>query len=216
MAEEWPLFSQLGPLGALATASRLARSYARVVLAGWDLDELADTAQLIVSELVTNAVDASNGPDGQPLYEGGRLAVVHLRLLSDRARLLIEVWDTVPDALGAPVPQETDEYDESGRGLSIVESLSERWAWRRVPGWTGKVTWALMRAELPQLRHRHPSRLRLEVLSSGHCGEYRYCSDLFGGQVVPVQAAGSARRPAGDYFLRGKDQVDAEVVAGLG
>lgn len=144
MPDDWPLFSRLGPIGALLTAPRVARRYTRVVLSQWGLSDLSDTAELIVSELTTNAVRASTSPDGQPLYEGGRLAVVHLRLLSDSARLLIEVWDSVPEALGAPVARQADENDESGRGLMIVESASERWGWRRVPGWTGKVTWALL------------------------------------------------------------------------
>jgi anti-sigma regulatory factor (Ser/Thr protein kinase) len=151
MPDEWPVFSHLGPLGALPTVPRVGRRYARVVLGQWGLSDLSDTAELIISELATNAVAASTSSDGRPLYEGGRLAVIHLRLLSDRVRLLIEVWDSLPELLGAPVPRQSGEYDESGRGLTIVESASERWGWRRVPGWTGKVTWALLR----QLRREH-------------------------------------------------------------
>lgn len=153
MSDEWPLFSHLGPLGALPTVPRVGRRYVGVVLSQWGLSVLSDTAELIVSELATNAVGASSSPDGRPLYEGGRLAVIHLRLLSDRVRLLIEVWDSVPEVHGAPVARRAGEYDESGRGLTIVDSASERWGWRRVPGWRGKVTWALLR-ELRRVSQR--------------------------------------------------------------
>jgi anti-sigma regulatory factor (Ser/Thr protein kinase) len=142
MPDAWPLLSRLGPLGALPTAPRVARCYATVVLAEWHLPTLTDTAALIISELVTNAVAASTSAEGQPLYEDGRLAVIHFCLRSDLTKLLIEVWDSMP---GTPVPKETDEYDEGGRGLAIVESVAERWGWQRVPDWTGKVIWALLR-----------------------------------------------------------------------
>lgn len=153
MPDEWPLYSHLGPLGALPTAPRLARQYTRLVLAQWGMSELSEYAELIASELTTNAVAASSSPDGQPLYQSGRLAVIHLGLLSDRAQFLMEVWDSIPEVLGTPVSKETSEYDESGRGLSIVGSLSERWGWKPVPGWPGKMTWALLRVQ--QLRHKH-------------------------------------------------------------
>ena len=51
----------------------------------WGLDGLAENAELLVSELVTNAVQTMAGQEKQ--------AVVGLRLSSDNARLLIEVWD---------------------------------------------------------------------------------------------------------------------------
>lgn len=84
------------------------------------------------------------GSRGDPRIVSARVAVRHAR--RDKiARLLIEVWDAVPAVPGAPVPKETSEYDESGRGLSIVETLSEQWGWKPVPGWPGKVTWPLLR-----------------------------------------------------------------------
>src|SRR5207237_196049 len=55
----------LGPLGALPTAPRLVRGFTAVVLGGWKLAELAEDAELIVSELCSNVVRAATGPDGQ-------------------------------------------------------------------------------------------------------------------------------------------------------
>jgi hypothetical protein len=145
---EWPLSSQLGPLGALDTAPRVARSYTKLVLAEWNLNEFTETAVLIISELVTNSVRAGSTPAGRPVYDdSGHLPVVHIALRSDRVRLLVEVRDQIPVVLGTPVAKETDEYDESGRGLSIVESMSERWGYQSVSGWAGKRTWSLLRIQ---------------------------------------------------------------------
>ncbi len=63
MTASWPLFTSL-PLGALPGATPCARLHARAVLAEWGFDDLAEAAELIVSELVTNAVRASTGPGG--------------------------------------------------------------------------------------------------------------------------------------------------------
>ena len=143
----WPLLAHLGPLGALPTAPRAARCLTRVVLTIWGLGDLADTAELTVSELITNSVQATTDPSGRPRYDDqGTLPVVWLRLLSDRSRVLIEIWDLVPPLLGAPVAKHAGPDDESGRGLLLVESVSSRWGYEQVPGWPGKRTWALIQA----------------------------------------------------------------------
>jgi hypothetical protein len=105
-ASPWPLVAGLGPLGALPTAPRLARTFTVVVLGGWRLAELAEDAELVASELCSNVVRAASGPDGQPRYDGdGRLPLLWLRLLSDGAQLRIEAWDTVAAELGVPAPR---------------------------------------------------------------------------------------------------------------
>jgi anti-sigma regulatory factor (Ser/Thr protein kinase) len=134
----WPLSTSL-PLGAFATATPCARLHARAVLAEWGLPDQAEAAELIVSELVTNAIQASTGPDGRPRYDEAGLPVVVLRLATDCARVLIEVWDGVP---GAPAAEQADPDDECGRGLSLVAAMCDRWSWQTVPGWPGKVVWA--------------------------------------------------------------------------
>jgi anti-sigma regulatory factor (Ser/Thr protein kinase) len=134
----WPSSSSL-PLGALVTATPCARLHARAVLTEWGLHELAEPAELIVSELVTNAVRASTSPEGHPRYDGAGLPVVVLRLGTDYTRVLIEVWDVIP---GAPVTGRPGPDDESGRGLVLVEAVCDRWGWQSVPDWPGKVVWA--------------------------------------------------------------------------
>jgi hypothetical protein len=127
---EWPLSSFLGPLGALPTAPRLARGFVYVVLNSWGMPEPIDTVELIASELATNVVQASSDPVGNPRYDpDGRLPLIWLRLLSDRQKVMLEVWDNLPAALGAPVTRHADDEDESGRGLDMVEVLSEDWGW---------------------------------------------------------------------------------------
>ena len=105
---------------------------------------MAETVELVVSELATNAVQASNEPDGQPRrdHSGIGLPVVHLRLLSDGLRFVVEVWDSSPQA---PIAKQAEPVDEHGRGLMLVEALCERWGSEAVSGWRGKVVWAELR-----------------------------------------------------------------------
>ncbi len=76
---------------------------------------------------------------GRPLYLGGRVAVVRLALLSDRRRVVAEVYDQAP---GEPVIREPRPDGEGGRGLLVVAQLSLRWGWHTVAGQPGKVVWA--------------------------------------------------------------------------
>jgi anti-sigma regulatory factor (Ser/Thr protein kinase) len=95
---------------------------------------LAEDAALIVSELMTNAVDVSAVlPDRPP---------VTLRLLSGELSLLIEVWDQSPLDLES---READADSECGRGLTVVGALSDRWGWERT-GHRRKVVWAELAA----------------------------------------------------------------------
>lgn len=106
MSVSRPLSTSL-PLGALPGATPCARLHARAVLHEWGLDDLAEAAELIVSELVTNAVRASTTPDGRPRYDGAGMPVVVLRLASDRIKLLVEVWDVIPGARPPRIPGPT-------------------------------------------------------------------------------------------------------------
>ncbi len=141
-ATYWPLSARL-PLGALPTAVPCARLYTRVVLGEWGLAAMADRAELIVSELVTNSVRASADEDGRPRYGDAGLPVVQLRLASDHARVLVEVWDGVPVP---PAPRLAAPDEQGGRGLALVAALSDRWDWTTVPGWPGKVVCAELRS----------------------------------------------------------------------
>jgi hypothetical protein len=143
---DWLLSSDLGPLGALPTAPSLARGFVNVTLGDWGLAGLTEVSELLVSELSTNVVRASTSPDGTPRYDGdGKLPLLWIRLLSDGSRLTIEIWDTVPTALGAPVARHPEPEEESGRGLEIIEMLAEDWGWQTVSGWPGKKVWATLK-----------------------------------------------------------------------
>ena len=145
-APAWPLFAGLGPLGALPTAPRLARMFSGLVLAGWDLADLADDCELIISELTSNVVRAATGPDGCPRYDiRGRLPVLWVRLLSDRAQLRAEVWDDLPPELGTLRPRHATGDDENGRGLDLVRTLSLDWGWDHLPAHDAKRVWALLK-----------------------------------------------------------------------
>jgi anti-sigma regulatory factor (Ser/Thr protein kinase) len=98
-------------LGGLPSAVPCARLHARLVLAEWDLKPLAETAELIVSELVTNAVRASGG-----LAERRHgLPTVRLWLSGDQERVLIEVWDADERM---PVSERPDPTPSTGAACS--------------------------------------------------------------------------------------------------
>ena len=117
-------------LGPLPTAVPCARLHCRNVLAEWRLSELADDAEVIVSELMANALAASRRLPG--------ISPVTLRLNATRERLVIEVWDYSPED---PRPAVTGTDAENGRGLLVVEALSSRWGHLRTST-TAKVVWA--------------------------------------------------------------------------
>jgi anti-sigma regulatory factor (Ser/Thr protein kinase) len=114
----------------LPTAVPCARLHVVHVLCEWGLRDLASDAEMIVSELVTNAVEASTLLSERP--------PVSLRLLLTGKSLVIEVWDHSPLDLE---PREADADDECGRGLTVVAALSDRWGWERT-GHDRKVVWA--------------------------------------------------------------------------
>lgn len=122
-------------LGAVLTAPGCARAWTREILWEWGLPGLADAAETVVSELATNAVNASRGLAG---------AVIRLILTIDEGELAILVRDGHP---GAPQARHPGTDDESGRGLMLVEALSDRFGWYPVEGdGSGKVVWAVITA----------------------------------------------------------------------
>ncbi|MFI1353898.1 SpoIIE family protein phosphatase [Streptomyces sp. NPDC020898] len=99
-----------------------AREYTRTQLTAWGLEALIDTTELLVSELVTNALRYGEGE-------------IRLRLLLDRM-LVCEVWDA---GLVQPRRRRARDTDEGGRGLQLVGLLSAAWGSRRTP--RGKTVW---------------------------------------------------------------------------
>ncbi|MFJ8040197.1 SpoIIE family protein phosphatase [Kitasatospora sp. NPDC096147] len=101
---------------------RRARRLVREQLAVWQLEGLTDTVELLVSELVTNAV---------------RVARDHVQLQLIRVdKLLVEVSD---DNHNLPSLEPSEELDEHGRGLNLVSKLAEKWGTARKA--VGKVVW---------------------------------------------------------------------------
>ncbi|MFF8289446.1 SpoIIE family protein phosphatase [Streptomyces sp. NPDC016309] len=101
-----------------------ARSLATGQVDAWGLDgELSFTTELVVSELVTNAIRYASGP-------------VQLRLIRDRT-LICEVSDT---GHTSPHLRRAGSDDEGGRGLFLVAQMTQQWGTRYTP--TGKTIWA--------------------------------------------------------------------------
>lgn len=140
-SDDLPLHSYL-ELGALPSAVPCARLHAKQVAWEWGFDGLAETVELLVSELATNAVQTVVDQAEQPVF-------IRLRLSSDMVGLLIEVWDGDPrpptsTALTGDGIPPLDE--EGGRGLFLVAALSQRWSWYPAPQWGGKVVWCELSA----------------------------------------------------------------------
>jgi anti-sigma regulatory factor (Ser/Thr protein kinase) len=108
-----------------ASAVRLARQITRDALAAWQLGQLEESAVLLVSELITNAV-----------RHAADTGAIGLELASTGTQLRMEIQD------GDPSWREMDslaDCDESGYGFLLVDSLADRWGLRRVCA--GKAVW---------------------------------------------------------------------------
>ena len=150
MSGSWARRTHL-ELGALRGAVPCARLHARHVLWEWGLSDLDEAVELVVSELVTNAIQASAGLSREvPGYDEDShgLPCVWLWLASDGRQLVVEVGDSSPRA---PMQAETEQDVEGGRGLLLVETVSRRWGYyfpaeeddsqRKI---IRKVVWALL------------------------------------------------------------------------
>jgi serine/threonine-protein kinase RsbW len=107
-------------------AVRQARQATRAALAAWRLAYLEETAVLLVSELVTNAVRHARDT-----------GTITLQLASAGAWLRMEVQDADPQW---PQPRTPADRDESGFGFVLVDSLASHWGVRETPA--GKAVWA--------------------------------------------------------------------------
>ncbi|MFF4113598.1 ATP-binding protein [Streptomyces sp. NPDC001714] len=118
----WPLPRDL-------TSVRQARRLVTAQLGDWAVGDLADTAELLVSELVTNALRHTRGP-------------LRLNLQLRHSRLLCEVEDT--ESAG-PARGVADPGAENGRGIELLDLLAD--AWGSVRTATGKTMWFELQAE---------------------------------------------------------------------
>ncbi|MFC7267304.1 ATP-binding SpoIIE family protein phosphatase, partial [Streptomyces lutosisoli] len=101
-----------------------ARQHATNQLTTWHLDDAAFITELIVSELVTNAIRYGHPP-------------IQLRLIHENSTLTCEVFDS---SSTAPHMRRARTTDEGGRGLLLIGQLAQRWGTRHTP--TGKTVWA--------------------------------------------------------------------------
>nr|WP_307784011.1 SpoIIE family protein phosphatase [Streptomyces spinoverrucosus] len=101
-----------------------ARQRAADQLAAWGLEEATFVTELMVSELVTNAIRYGRPP-------------IQLRLIHENSTLICEVSDS---SSTAPHMRRARTFDEGGRGLLLVAQLSQRWGTRHAP--IGKTIWA--------------------------------------------------------------------------
>lgn len=113
-------------LPACGQPTRLARQVTREVLTAWRLAHVEETAVLLVSELVTNAVRDATSADA-----------ITLELEAAPTCLRIEAYRSRP---GLVAPRTTGEFDESGFEFALVDSLASRWGVREAV--TGRTAWA--------------------------------------------------------------------------
>jgi anti-sigma regulatory factor (Ser/Thr protein kinase) len=148
-------------LAAVPSAAGCSRQLVRLALARWGVSRLVDDAELVVSELATNAIHATCTTDTDARSNDlAALATIHVRMLLFDASIVVEIWDRDP---AGPTPQPVTDVDEGGRGLPIVAVLATKWDWFPVPQ-GGKVVWAELpipphprtAAGLPQRSHPGP------------------------------------------------------------
>lgn len=124
------------PMTALPTSVKAARELTKSYLQRWGFPaDTVENGETVMGELFVNAVQAA--PETE----------VWIAVSQDAGRPLIEIWDRAPD-LPRLRPQELhlddgNLDDNFGRGLRIVDALSEEWGWRPAP--VGKVVYARLR-----------------------------------------------------------------------
>lgn len=132
-----PLQTATRSLGTDAGSVRTARDFTVATLHRWGIAERGHDIAIVVSELVTNVLrhalpisgDARHGQ--QP---------VRLGLLQLGPCLLCAVADP---GQAVAVPRRAGSRAETGRGLHVISTLSDKWGYTTTPGDTGKVAWAL-------------------------------------------------------------------------
>ena len=158
-------FSMTLPVHELA--ARLARRATHDTLGSWGLGHLEETATLLVSELVSNAV-----------RHAGTGLVLELTLEAGGRWLRMEVADADPHP---PLPRTPAALDESGFGFVLIEALADKWGVRETA--TGKGVWAELDSDIA-VKHG-PVRgcipaIQPTARTSGPCPDH----DLQGGQEV--------------------------------
>jgi anti-sigma regulatory factor (Ser/Thr protein kinase) len=113
-------------------SAQMARFYVRAALNYHDLGDYIEDAEMVTSELVTNAITHTDASE----------VSLELTCLEGTGALAIVVTDPSPIP---PVKREPTDGAEHWRGLHLVEALSARWGWR--PQDPGKAVYAILAGE---------------------------------------------------------------------
>ncbi|NEA56401.1 ATP-binding protein [Streptomyces sp. SID13666] len=153
-------------LAALPTAVVCSRMFIRHVLRCWELPDLVDAAELVTSELVTNAVKATGVIKPNPSWTDlEKVPLINVRITAHGDGVSIQIWDV---SLERPLQPEagTDGETEGGRGLFIVRCIARKIG-HFYPRSGGKVVWAelALEARVPPLPRRasKPSTIQLPL-----------------------------------------------------
>jgi anti-sigma regulatory factor (Ser/Thr protein kinase) len=119
---------------------RAAREYVLAMLQRWDVAERREDIAIVISELLTNALRHGLPPRGHTRPQ----RPIRIGLLQPGPCVLCAVTDP---SKAAPVPQAPGPLAETGRGLHIVCTLSDRWGYTTLSD-TGKVVWATFTSRL--------------------------------------------------------------------
>ncbi len=122
-------------LPSIPESVQIARLHVRTALGSHGLADYAEDAEIITSELVTNAVQHVRG-------DGAETIGVTLARTTNPLTVTVIVSDSSADG---PVLRDTPAGSERGRGLKIVEALSAHWGWRQEEG--GKAIFAVLARE---------------------------------------------------------------------
>jgi anti-sigma regulatory factor (Ser/Thr protein kinase) len=127
------------PLTPTPEEARTARQFVRDLLTAWGLSYLTDDAELIIAELVGNAV--RHGLRSGPHAVATGSQPLRLCMLPRIGEVMLAVTDPSSEA---PQPRAASADGESGRGLQIVGALSHIWGWSPIEG-NGKAVWAVLK-----------------------------------------------------------------------
>ena len=151
---DWTCFPRLATrtAGPDARSVGTARDFCLSTMRRWGVTDRQDDVAVVVSELLTNAlrhaVPQAGPPPGSPYGPAGGPGrsrwPVRLGLIQPGQFVLCAVADPSPRP---PQPKEPDYLAESGRGLHVIDALSDRWG-STVPTDAGKVVWALFSVRL--------------------------------------------------------------------
>jgi anti-sigma regulatory factor (Ser/Thr protein kinase) len=140
-ADWWDSPSAVGcPLSRGPQSARTARRLTRATLRDWGLAFLAEDAETIVGEFVANAVTHAAAVSEIPLPRKQAGENLGLRLFRRTGEVVCAVLDPSDSA---PVLKVPASIEESGRGLQMVDALSDVWGWSPVAG-RGKAVWAIL------------------------------------------------------------------------